>query len=140
MSEQQAFGNWLRLRRRALDLTRESLADRVGCSAATIRKIEAEERRPSVQIAELFAAVLNIPPGERPAFIKYARGDPQSAAGPCIEETHWRTPFSHRSNPPFPATSLIGREQEIADVRAYILKADIRLVTLMGPPGIGKTC
>jgi transcriptional regulator with XRE-family HTH domain len=45
MQETYSFGNWLRLKRKSLDLTREGLADRVGCSAATIRKIEAEERR-----------------------------------------------------------------------------------------------
>jgi len=139
MPEQQAFGDWLRLRRKALDLTRESLADRVGYSAATIRKIEAGERRPSAQVAEQFAAVFNIPLAERPAFVKYARGDLQSAAWQSIEEAPWRSPSSHRSNLPFPATSLIGREQEIADIHEYILKAGIRLVTLMGPPGIGKT-
>jgi predicted ATPase/DNA-binding XRE family transcriptional regulator len=140
MPEEQAFGTWLRLRRKALDLTRESLADRVGYSAATIRKIEAGERRPSAQVAEQFAAVLNIPPAERAAFIKYARGDLQSAAWQSIEEAPLRgAPSSHRSNLPFPATSLIGREQEVADVREYILRADIRLVTLKGPPGIGKT-
>src|SRR5512143_1308474 len=112
MSEQRAFGDWLRLRRKALDLTRESLADRVGYSAATIRKIEAGERRPSAQIAEQFAAVFSIPPAERPAFVKYARGDLRSAVGQSIEEAPWRAPASHRSSLPFPATSLIGREQE----------------------------
>jgi transcriptional regulator with XRE-family HTH domain len=45
MQETYSFGNWLRLKRKSLDLTREGLADRVGCSAATIRKIEAEECR-----------------------------------------------------------------------------------------------
>src|SRR5512143_3063033 len=130
MPEQQAFGDWLRLRRKALDLSRESLADRVGCSAATIRKVEAGERRPSVQIAELLAAAFNIPPGERPAFVKYARGDLRSAVGQSTEATPRRAPSSHRSNLPFPATSLIGREQEVAAVRAYLMKADIRLVTL----------
>jgi predicted ATPase len=40
---------------------------------------------------------------------------------------------------PAPVTSLIGREKEIAAVREYLEKPDIRLVTLIGPPGIGKT-
>jgi len=42
--EQHSFGYWLRLKRKALDLTREDLAKQVGYSAATIRKIEDEER------------------------------------------------------------------------------------------------
>ena len=55
--QQQTFGTWLRLKRKSLDLTREALADRVGCSPATIRKLEAEERRPSSQIAERLAEI-----------------------------------------------------------------------------------
>ena len=37
--EEHSFGYWLRLRRKALDLTQKALADRVGCSVALIRKI-----------------------------------------------------------------------------------------------------
>jgi hypothetical protein len=38
------FGDWLKARRRALDLTQEELAQR-GCSIFALRKIEAGERR-----------------------------------------------------------------------------------------------
>ena len=79
MLEQHSFGYWLRLRRKALDLTREALAERVGSSVSTIRKLEDEERRPSAQIAELLADIFNVPPTERPAFLRFARGDWKSA-------------------------------------------------------------
>ena len=59
--EDQSFGYWLRLRRKAFDLTQDGLADRVGCSVGMIRKIESEERRPSAQIAERLAEILAIP-------------------------------------------------------------------------------
>ena len=36
-------------------------------------------------------------------------------------------------------TSLIGREKEIAEIHNYLLSPDVHLVTLLGPPGIGKT-
>ncbi len=38
-----------------------------------------------------------------------------------------------------PLTSFIGRERETATVRERLRRADVRLVTLSGPGGIGKT-
>ena len=37
------------------------LAQRTGCTAAMIRKIEAGERKPSHQLAQLLAAALEVP-------------------------------------------------------------------------------
>ncbi|HNB52553.1 MAG TPA: helix-turn-helix transcriptional regulator, partial [Anaerolineales bacterium] len=67
------FGNWLKHRRRALDFTQEQLAACAGCSVVTIRKFEADERRPSKQLAELLARCLQIPADEREKFIQFAR-------------------------------------------------------------------
>ena len=53
-----SFGYWVRRQRRALDLTQRALAECVGCAVATIKKIEADERRPSAQMAERLAACL----------------------------------------------------------------------------------
>ena len=75
------FGNWLRRQRRALDLTRQELAQRVGYSVATIRKIEAEERRPSEQLLERLAEIFSLPLSELEAFQKFARGDWPAAPG-----------------------------------------------------------
>ncbi|MGB7540800.1 MAG: helix-turn-helix transcriptional regulator, partial [Burkholderiales bacterium] len=68
-----SFGYWLRRRRKALDLTQEALAQRVSCSDFTIRKIEADERRPSRHLADRLAAALAIPEEERRAFLDAAR-------------------------------------------------------------------
>ena len=68
-----SFGYWLRRRRKALDLTQEALAQRVCCSGFTIRKIEADERRPSRRLAERLAASLAIPEEERRDFLDAAR-------------------------------------------------------------------
>src|SRR5262245_10119709 len=68
-----SFGLWLKERRKQLDLTQADLANCVGCSITTIRKIEADERRPSRQIAGLLADCLEITAEDRPTFLKVAR-------------------------------------------------------------------
>jgi predicted ATPase/DNA-binding CsgD family transcriptional regulator len=44
-----------------------------------------------------------------------------------------------RTNLPARTTSLIGRTDIIATLRHRLLQSDVRLLTLVGPPGIGKT-
>ncbi len=134
------FGEWLKRRRAVLGLTQEQLAQHVGCSTIALRKIEAEERRPSAQIVERLAEVFNVVPEERNSFLRFARGNWQSAPSLIIEDAPWRASApSPRSNLPASTTSLIGREREVAAVRADLSNASTRLVTLIGPPGIGKT-
>jgi predicted ATPase/class 3 adenylate cyclase len=70
-----SFGDWLKRRRQALGLTQAELARRVGCAVATIRKIEADERRPSVQIATRLADLLNLAPQDRGVFLQSARAE-----------------------------------------------------------------
>ncbi|MDQ5852092.1 MAG: tetratricopeptide repeat protein, partial [Chloroflexota bacterium] len=43
------------------------------------------------------------------------------------------------SNLPLPATPFIGREREVAEATALLRRAEVRLLTLTGPGGIGKT-
>ncbi len=148
MNDIVSFGAWLKLRRTALDLTQWDLAERVGCSREAIQKIESGTRRPSRQIAELLIACLDIPPEERPTFVRWARLGPE-AAPPELPRAS--TPPSTTvasveaivptppSNLPAPLTSLIGRDEEVEAVRRSLLRDEVRLLTLVGPPGIGKT-
>lgn len=43
------------------------------------------------------------------------------------------------TNLPVPRTPILGREQELASVRALLLRDDVPIVTLTGPGGVGKT-
>ena len=71
-----SFGTIVKERRQAMGLTQAELARRVGCATVTIRKIEYNTLRPSVQIAERLALSLNIPEAEQVAFVRLARAEP----------------------------------------------------------------
>jgi predicted ATPase len=43
------------------------------------------------------------------------------------------------NNLPAPSSSLIGREEEVGALKQLLLRRDVRLVTLSGPGGIGKS-
>lgn len=73
MEPNSSFGYWVRRRRKALDMTQEMLAQRVGCALDTIRKIESGARRPSRQIAERLAEQLELPRESWDDFLLAAR-------------------------------------------------------------------
>ena len=47
--------------------------------------------------------------------------------------------WAERRRVPAPPSATIGRDREIAEVRRLLLSATARLVTLVGPGGVGKT-
>ncbi len=69
-----SFGAWVRLRRQSLVLSRADLARQVGVAEVTLRKIEADERRPSPQVAALLAQQMQLAAEAHPHFIQVARG------------------------------------------------------------------
>lgn len=132
-----SFGEWLKRQRMGRGLTREQLANQIGCAVVTLRKLESEERRPSAQIADQLIKIFEIPEQQRAHFFKFARGDWTKAPGNSSNEQPWQASKSTRTNLPAPLTSFIGRENEQSEVIDLLTKH--RLVTLTGAGGIGKT-
>ena len=149
MSVELTFGQWLKQRRRQLDLTQDELAQQIGCSVATVRKIEQDERRPSKQLTELMTTALKIPPAQQSAFITFARTktymapmpdvltilEEVAAEPPPMPETVTAvspdTPIPIPNNLPPPATPFIGRETELAALSQHIANPATRLVTIV---------
>ena len=139
MDDSVTYGTWVRRRRRERDLTQAELALRVGCALTTIEKLEADARRPSKAMAERLADALLLAPGTRPGFLRGAR------SGWMGEETGSRTQPAPADRAelgsalPVPLTPLIGRAREVAAVCSALEQPSVRVLTLTGPGGIGKT-
>ncbi len=139
MDERASFGLWLKQRRKALRFTQEDLAERISCSGAMVRKIEAGERVASQQMADLLAESFGVIACERTAFVQFARGLLSSDAAKRELWQTLHTVQAHPTNLTAPLTALIGREQELERLHDLLLLGNDRLFTLTGPPGIGKT-
>jgi len=135
-----SFGEWLRRTRKSVGLTQSQLADMINCATITLRKIEAEERKPSPQIAEQLARVLEIPADEYKIFLEFARGDWHMTPTSDGENYPWRSSTTPNN---LPASSMLaeplGRDRDISSIKALLLDSNVRLVTLAGPPGVSKT-
>jgi predicted ATPase/transcriptional regulator with XRE-family HTH domain len=149
MNESDSFGQWLKFARRARDLTREALADLVSCAPPTLAKIEQGSRRPSRELATLLVEALQVPLEQRVQVLQLARlslSEPRatkqasnSAGEP--NRTQGAPLGSALRAPALPAapTPLIGRAAEQAEVLRRLSDPACRLLTLVGPGGIGKT-
>lgn len=135
MPPEHLFGTWLREQRQTLDLTQAELAHQVGCAPVTVKKIEAGVRRPSKQIAERLAVVLAIESSKQANFVAFARG--LSSAPPTVFSSG--VGAGTASHVPLPPTPFVGRSRELAHLQRLLDSPDSRLLTLVGPGGIGKT-
>lgn len=140
MDDTASFGYWVRRWRKARDLTQEQLAKQVACAVVTIKKIEMDERRPSRQMAERLALCLDLPERQRTVFIQVAIGERPAYVLCLPEKPEPSVPQQNRpTHLPAPLTRLVGRQTEVTAIKECLRRSDVRLVTLTGVGGIGKT-
>jgi len=72
--EHPPFGEWLKKQRRGLDLSRQQLADQVGCAEVTLRRIEGGTLKPSRELASNLLVKVGIPQNKIEQWIRFARG------------------------------------------------------------------
>ncbi|MET9275919.1 helix-turn-helix domain-containing protein [Kribbella sp. NPDC003557] len=126
-------------------LSQEELADRAGLSVRSIREMEAGRvARPRKDSVRLLAAALDLHDGDTEHFLAAAG---HSSARPVVRTVAPSPPVVSVADPaptglrwrgtrPIP-DGLVGREQELLELEALLRQN--RLVTLVGPGGVGKT-
>ncbi|MDB5040036.1 MAG: regulatory protein LuxR [Candidatus Eremiobacteraeota bacterium] len=130
----RAFGELLRELRCAAGLSQEALAERARLSPGAISTLERSARRaPQQQTLALLAAALDLRHEDRArleqAAVAGRRRGPAAVSPPSASD--------RLANLPNVLTSFHGRESELDALDRLI--ASRRLITLLGPGGVGKT-
>jgi predicted ATPase/DNA-binding XRE family transcriptional regulator len=145
-----SFGEQLRRLREAAGLTQEALAERAGLTGKAVGALERGKRQyPYPHTVRALADALGLDDAEHAALIaarprrdRSAEASPRPA--PLPKSPASGTAFSDASvipeaRLPVPLTTVLGREFEQEEARNLIERLHMRLVTLTGPGGVGKT-
>ncbi|PSK98683.1 putative ATPase [Haloactinopolyspora alba] len=121
------FASLLRRHRASAGLSQEELAGRASLSADAVAALERGRRRaPRPLTVRLLASALNLDDGQWTEFV-------ESLHGPAAGHAH------EVHGPPMQADPLIGRVAELAELRGLLGDEQVRLLTLTGVGGVGKT-
>src|SRR5438067_12727449 len=130
------FGEVLRRDRVAAGLTQEELAGRAGLSARAVSDLERGlHRAPHRDTVQRLADALGLGQTERRDLVA-GRLPRLISAAPGGAPRAWPR-AAHERSLPTQLTVFIGRECEVGEVNRLLGAS--RLITLIGPGGVGKT-
>jgi predicted ATPase/DNA-binding XRE family transcriptional regulator len=135
-TEIPSFGAQLKRLRVAAGLSQEMLAERAGLSAHALSALERGARRvPQRATLAALVSALDLSVEEQSELERTVRRarDPWGPTEAHLEATPRSAPL------PFAPTPLLGRTAEMASARDLLQSQDVRLLTLTGPGGVGKT-
>jgi predicted ATPase/DNA-binding XRE family transcriptional regulator len=130
----EGFGGLLRRLRIAAGYSQEALAEQAGLSVDGVAALEAGRRNhPRAFTVGALADALGLGPAERALLAARAAGQ-----GPPVQRAASARP-AQQAPLPLPPVSLVGREAELELVTGLLLQPSVRVLTLTGPGGAGKT-
>jgi predicted ATPase/DNA-binding XRE family transcriptional regulator len=132
--ESPDFGPLLQTLRRSRGWTQEDLAERAGLSTRGISDLERGARRtPQRYTAAQLADALSLSGDERAIFFSAARSHASEVSQTSTSKERGPT------NLPARVTPFLGRTEEVRDALQKLRSPDLRLLTLTGTAGTGKT-
>ncbi|MDO9495579.1 MAG: tetratricopeptide repeat protein [Nocardioides sp.] len=132
---QEPFGEQLRRHREAAGFSQEQLAAQAGLSANAIGALERGERkRPYPDTLRRLAEALGLDEDARASWSAALRPVAEDAPAVEVVGTGWNARFELPGEP----TPIIGRDREL-DLLCDLLRPGTRVLTLVGPGGVGKT-
>ncbi len=133
--DERAIGGKVRTLRRAAGLSQAELAEAAGISERSVSDLERGLRmRVYPATARQLAAALGLQGAELAAFLVAASGDARLSPSPLEP-----LPSTLRSRLPLLSGALIGRDAEHGELMTLLRDRAGRLVTVVGPAGVGKT-
>ncbi len=143
MAQRTGLGLLLRRYRAAAGLSQEGLAARAGLSTRAISDLERGlHRAPHGDTLDRLAAALALSAQQRAVLLAAARPELDGALAPPILAAAAPALASGAAlarSLPLPPTPLIGRVVDQANAMSILRDDGVRLLTLTGPSGVGKT-